>query len=756
MKWYLKGWAARMIDLNNLNPPQREAVLQTQGPLLVLAGAGSGKTRVLTYRIAHLIESGVPAYRILAITFTNKAAREMQKRVLDLCGEEGSEAWVSTFHSCCSRILRRDIEKLGYKRSFSIYDDGDQSNLIKRMLKEADLDEKIYPPRLVKSVISDAKNAMQTPDEWLCAQRDPSNGTNRKLRDLYEHYQKALKENNALDFDDLLIKTLELFIEHPPVLDSYRDRFDYVLVDEYQDTNRAQYEFVRLMAGEKRNLCVVGDDDQSIYGWRGADLRNILDFEKDYPDARVIKLEQNYRSTGNILNAANQIIARNCGRKEKVLWTQEEDGEKIGWYEAVDEQDEANWLVRQLEFLGRQGVQPGDCAVLYRANAQSRILEEALVRSGIPYRVYGGQKFYDRKEVKDVVAYLRVLANPDDDVSLARIINEPRRAIGESTVEKLRAFATETGRSLYVATMDCEEAGLNSRALMSVMGFRDLMAELFAARFEKSAEDFVEAVLEKTGYRQQYMKEKTDENQQRLENIQELVGAVKQYEKQNPEGGIEGFLENVALVTDLDSMPEQSSIVTLMTMHMSKGLEFGTVFVTGMEENVFPIARAIYEEEQLEEERRLCYVAVTRARERLFLSSAGTRMLYGNRQMNPHSRFLDEIPARLVERLGRLRPHAGNVGQLPDRDPEQRGRFSQPSRRPADLGIPGVSRGFPTTRIQPGAQLFSDGDRVSHRFFGVGVVTGVTGQGNEARVTVRFERGMSKTFPAATAPIVKT
>ena len=425
-----------MIDLRLLNPEQKQAVLTTEGPLLVLAGAGSGKTRVLTYRVAHLIEKGVPPWAILAITFTNKAAREMRERVSRLAGEAADEAWVMTFHACCARILRRDIEKLGYKREFVIYDDDDQMSLIKRILKQLDISDKDYPPRAVKAVISDAKNHMLTPEEW---RRDNSDLRSKAYYRAYSEYENQLKANNALDFDDLILKTLELLTEHPPVLESYQRKFQYILVDEYQDTNLAQYMLVKTLAGEKKNVCVVGDDDQSIYGWRGADIRNILEFEKDYGGCPVIKLEQNYRSTSNILDAANQVIAHNSGRKEKALWTTAGEGDRIRLYHALDERDEAAWICDTVGQLERAGENLGDIAVLYRTNAQSRVLEEALVRRGIRYGVYGGLKFYDRKEVKDVIAYLRLLVNPDDDVSLRRIINEPRRGIGDATVDALAA-----------------------------------------------------------------------------------------------------------------------------------------------------------------------------------------------------------------------------------------------------------------------------------------------------------------------------
>ena len=468
-----------MIDMSRLNPPQREAVEHTEGPLLILAGAGSGKTRVLTHRMAYLIDRGVPAWQILAINFTNKAAREMQERALKLC-PAASEAWVSTFHACCARMLRRDIEKLGYQRSFSIYDDDDQNAAIRGILKDMNLNEKMYAPRDVRAIISDAKNRLLTPKEWL---REAGEGDfrNKKLYEIFETYQKKLKGNNALDFDDLLMKTIELLTNHPPVLQYYQNRFHYIMVDEYQDTNMAQYELVRLLAGQRRNLCVVGDDDQSIYGWRGADIRNILEFEKDFPGCKVIKLEQNYRSTSNILDAANQVIAHNAGRKEKALWTQCDPGDKVGLYHAMDDRDEAAFAALMSKKLINQGMRPGEIAVLYRTNAQSRVLEEAFVRAGVPNRIYGGQRFYDRKEVKDLIAYMRALVNPDDDVSVRRIINEPKRGIGDSTVEALSLYAEENELSLMAAVLDSEGAGLSSRAQRLVGGFADLMVELTEA-----------------------------------------------------------------------------------------------------------------------------------------------------------------------------------------------------------------------------------------------------------------------------------
>ena len=757
-----------MINLSTLNPQQRIAVENTEGPLLVLAGAGSGKTRVLTYRVAHLMEKGVPAWKILAITFTNKAAKEMAERVQALTGEAGSEAWISTFHACCARILRRDIEKLGYKRQFAIYDEDDRMSVIKAVLKELNLGDKEYPPKAVKAAISDAKNRMLSPDEWL---RDVGDDfRNRKYYEAYRLYERTLRGNNALDFDDLLVKTLELLAEQPPVLEYYQNRFDYILVDEYQDTNRAQYELVRLLTGKKRNLCVVGDDDQSIYGWRGADIRNILDFEKDFPDAKVVKLEQNYRSTGNILDAANQVIAHNQGRKEKALWTQAGEGEKIALYHALDERDEAAFIAAMTRKLIAHGARAGDVAVLYRTNAQSRVLEEAFVRGGIPYHVYGGQKFYERREVKDLIAYMRALVNPDDDVSLRRIINEPKRGIGETTVESLQSYASGAEMSLMSAVLDVENAPLAARPKKLIGEFAELMIDLTEALYEKTASEFLEFMIDKTGYVRALEAVKSDENAARIENIRELQGAVTEFERLNPEGGLADFLENVALVADTDSLNEGGGSVTLMTLHSAKGLEFDNVFLPGMEENIFPLARASYDDELMEEERRLAYVGITRAKKRLFLSHARSRALYNSRSANELSRFVSEIPARLLTDgtqrgdARRVPPPSASHGF--DRSGGSgyysgRGTGAKPAApsKPG-LGIPGVQKGFggfvgSQARSAKPIALFRVGDRVIHRSFGRGRVVEVMGAGEEQRVRVAFDGSVEKVFSASIAPIVK-
>lgn len=739
-----------MIDLNALNAPQREAVLHTEGPLLVLAGAGSGKTRVLTYRIAHLMEKGVAPWHILAITFTNKAAREMLERVRTLAGEAAEDAWISTFHSCCARILRRDIEKLGYKRQFAIYDDEDKMTVIKGICKQMQLSDKEYPPKAMRGVISDAKNRMLSPGDWLREAGDDFR--NRKYFEVYREYEQALKANNALDFDDLIIKTLELLAENPPVLDYYRDKFRYILVDEYQDTNLAQYELVRLLAGERHNLCVVGDDDQSIYGWRGADIRNILEFEKDFPDTHTIKLEQNYRSTANILDAANQVIAHNAGRKEKALWTESDPGDRIVIYDALDERDEAAYIASMTRRQQDAGVRAGEIAVLYRTNGQSRVIEEAFVRAGLTYRVYGGLKFYDRKEVKDLIAYMRCLANPDDDVATRRIINEPKRGIGDSTVEILAQYADENGMPLISAALDYENVPLTSRARIAVKQFAELMIDLTEAMYGGRPSEFLDQVIEKTGYVKQLQAVKSEENESRIENIQELQGAVSEYEQQNPEGEITDFLENVALVTDMDNMGQTQGAITLMTLHSAKGLEFDCVFLAGMEEGIFPITRAIFADDQLEEERRLCYVGITRAKKRLFMTHARSRMLYNNRQANMISRFISEIPARLISSG---RPAASS--RLQPSAPVMRARsgYDAPQRSAGGaLGIPGVRKGVSQPQAQePG--LFSVGDRVMHRMFGPGTVIELAGKGSAQRARIKFDSGSERIFAVNAAPIIK-
>ena len=759
------------MDLSMLNPEQRLAAETLKGPVLILAGAGSGKTRALTCRVANLIDHGVAAWQILALTFTNKAAKEMKERIGALIGREQAEdAWISTFHSTCARILRRDIEKLGYSRSFVIYDDDDQTAVVKEILKRFDIDDKFLPPREIRAAISDAKNRLLGPDEWFM--QTPRDYRSQKLHDVMVEYENRLKLQNALDFDDLLVKTLELFANHPPVLESYQRRFRYVLVDEYQDTNTAQYEMVRLLTLESRNLCVVGDDDQSIYGWRGADIRNILDFEKDFPDATVIKLEQNYRSTANILDAANQVIANNEDRKDKALWTDKGEGELIHTYAGDDEHDEAAWVAVNIRGLHQQGEPYGHMAVLYRQNSQSRVIEDSLMRVGIPYRIFGGQKFYDRREVKDIIAYLRVIVNQADDVSLRRIINVPKRTIGESTVTELAREAEKQGVPLFSIVSDPPET-LSARPRKCVGDFLMLMMTLMAKSDTMSLTDFVTDLVETTGLMAQYQKEDNEESRQRVDNIQEFLNAVHEFDEAEENATLESYLENIALVTDLDQAEEHPDYVTLMTLHSAKGLEFDDVFIAGMEEGLFPSGRSLQDEKRLEEERRLCYVGITRAKKRLFLSRAQQRMLYTQVNHNAPSRFLEEIPERLmVDEWARKKRDAGFAPVEPKRrSPASYSLRPQPSvgrlGKPTltlngqALGIPGVTKGFQPSKAREvesaaaGMSLFSVGDRVMHRKFGEGKVLRVAGSGSDATAQIEFIAYGVKELKISIAPMVR-
>ena len=765
------------MNLDMLNEQQRKAAETLDGPVLILAGAGSGKTRALTFRVANLIDHGIQPWQILAITFTNKAAKEMKERIAKLVGERADDVWVSTFHAMCAKILRRDIEKLGYNRSFTIYDDDDQASVLKDVIKRLNIDDKVLPLRELRWKIRDAKNKLLTPDEWF--EKSPRDYHSQQIHDVYTQYELHLKNANALDFDDLLVRTLELFADHPPVLESYRQRFSHVLVDEYQDTNFAQYSLVKLLTQKSRNLCVVGDDDQSIYGWRGADIRNILDFEKDFPDATVIKLEQNYRSTANILDAANQVIAHNESRKDKSLWTEEPAGETIKLFCAGDEREEAAWICDRMQQLHLSGDIYGSMAVLYRTNAQSRVLEEMLMRAGIPYRIYGGQRFYDRKEVKDVIAYLRCIVNPSDDVSLRRIINQPKRAIGESTIQELVRYAGDKEMPLFSALIDVPES-LSARPRKCVHEFGELMNRLVLESEEMKLSEFVSHLIQETGLRAQYENDQSEEGKTRLENIDELMGAVGEYEQAAEEPTLSNYLENVALITDLDSAETSAQYVTLMTVHSAKGLEFPTVFIAGLEEGIFPSGRNMQDEAKLEEERRLCYVAITRAMKNLYISYASQRMIFNQLNYNAPSRFIAEIPRRLLddewigqrersfpgseEPHGRMfqrrAPRAENVGPLTFGVPKIVTRGSGAGSKNAALGIPGVQKGFTPSAAasvpaSAMASLFAIGDRVMHRKFGEGDVVEIHGNGNEARIVISFAAYGQKEFALSIAPIVK-
>ena len=641
------------MDIDSLNPAQREAVLKTEGPVLILAGAGSGKTRVLTTRIAHLMQDkGIHPSNILAITFTNKAATEMRERVEETIDSDVKDMWITTFHSCCVRILRKDINKIGYNRSFVIYDSPDQLTLVKDCLKELNLSDKVFEPKTVINYISDAKDKLLNPQEYKAMHRNDARMS--KIADVYTLYQDRLKRNSALDFDDLIIKTVELLKKEESVLAYYRNKFKYIMVDEYQDTSKAQYEFIKLLAQEHQNICVVGDDDQSIYGWRGADIRNILEFERDYTSVHVVKLEQNYRSTQVILDAANTVISNNIERKRKKLWSEQKEGEKIKIQVASDEMEEAEFVADTIGRMHRRENKAfKNFAVLYRANAQARAIEDALNRSQIPYNIYGGTKFYERKEIKDLVAYLRLLQNVQDDISLKRIINVPKRGIGLRTIEKIEDRASLKQESIFSVLLDIDtNSDISTKAKASINGFVDLVGTLRVIKDAYSVSKLIEKVLDVTGYLDELEKDKSEEAQDRIDNLKEFISIAIEFENNSEEKDLETFLTNVAL-TSTESEDEENDKVSLMTIHTSKGLEFPVVFLVGMEEGLFPISRAVRSmaESDIEEERRLCYVGITRAKKELYMTLTKKRTLYGKTNPSIQSRFMEELPNECIEKL---------------------------------------------------------------------------------------------------------
>jgi DNA helicase II / ATP-dependent DNA helicase PcrA len=641
-----------MNYLENLNPEQKEAVLQTEGPVLILAGAGSGKTRVLTYRIAYMIEEkNINPWNILAITFTNKAAKEMKERVGNLIGST-QDMWISTFHAACARILRKDIERLGgYKKNFVIFDTKDQESVVKDCLKELNLNEKNFPFKTVSAAISNAKNLLEDPARF--AQKNMGDIRGKKMTDIYTLYQKKLKKNNALDFDDILFKAVEVLANNPDILSYYQNKFKYIMIDEYQDTNYCQYRLVSLLAKQHHNLCVVGDDDQSIYSWRGADIGNILNFEKEFPQAKIIKLEQNYRSTQTILDAANAVIKNNFGRKSKKLWTENDIGASIQLYNAMNEWGEANFISSEIKQLQEvYGKKLNEFAVLYRTNAQSRVIEEAFMSNGIPYRIIGGFKFYDRKEVKNVIAYLRLIQNPDEDVSLKRIINIPKRGIGNTTLEAIQNYAKQNDDSLFGALLSIDNIpGVSKKALANINEFVKLISGLMAAAEIKKPSAVLKELLDKSGYLEDLKKEGDEDDLSRAENVGELLSATLDYESKTPDATLQQFLEQLALMSDIDNFQADAEAVVLMTLHSAKGLEFPVVFMSGMEEGVFPSQRSYFEESQMEEERRLMYVGITRARESLYLTAAFERTIFGSATYNIVSQFIKEIPKDLIIKI---------------------------------------------------------------------------------------------------------
>jgi len=706
--------------LADLNPAQREAVHATEGPLLVVAGAGSGKTRVLTYRVAHLIRAcGVKPNEILAITFTNKAAGEMRERLERMLGQTARAIWILTFHAACGRMLRREAQRLGYTSSFTIYDDQDQVRLVKACLDELGKDPKRFSPRGIHAQISRLKNELVTPDEYHAR---VASFWDQTVAEAYELYQRRLHASNAVDFDDLLMLTVQVFERFPEALERWRKTFRYVLVDEYQDTNHAQYRLLQLLGGEHGNVCAVGDPDQSIYAFRGADIRNIMEFERDFPGTRVVALEQNYRSTNRILRAANSLIEQNRERKPKRLFSELGEGDPVRVVEVEDEHAEARFVAAEIASLVDGGLSGSEIAVFYRTNAQSRVLEDVLVRQDVPYQVVGGPRFYERAEIRDAIAYLNVLVNPLDATSLLRIANRPRRGIGDTSVQKLVTHAENTGRTLFQAMADPEAAGVTPASSRAIRAFHATMESLMALAQELPVDELLERVLEKTGTLEALEAERTIEARGRIENLQELVGVAREYRQQTADAALAGFLQDVALVSDQDTIRDDRGLVTLMTLHNAKGLEFRAVFMIGMEEGVFPHIRAI-EEQGVEEERRLCYVGMTRAMERLTLTHTLSRSLFGRRTYNLASRFLDELPAE-VERE-RLRPTSWSAYGSP--------AAAAPEPRPA--------------------LALSTGDAVRHGSLGEGIVTGLEPGGV---VTVRFAAdGSERRLMVEYAPLEK-
>ncbi|OCS86964.1 DNA helicase PcrA [Caryophanon tenue] len=727
--------------LQGMNKEQEAAVKATEGPLLLMAGAGSGKTRVLTHRIAYLIvEKQVYPSNILAITFTNKAAREMRERIDGILGAgTGERMWVSTFHSMCVRILRYNIDRIGYSKNFSILDGSDQLSVVKGVLKEQNIDPKKYDPRALLNTISSAKN--ETIDvATFKANANMNNPFEKIAAQVYEGYQERLQRNQSLDFDDLIMKTIDLFKQVPDVLEYYQNKFQYIHVDEYQDTNNSQYQLVQLLAAKFKNICVVGDSDQSIYRWRGADIGNILSFEKDYPNAQVILLEQNYRSTKTILEAANGVISNNSSRYKKALRTDNPQGERITLFKASNEFEETRHVVDTIKTLMRtEGRKLQDFAILYRTNAQSRGMEETLVKSNLPYQIVGGTKFYDRKEIKDILAYLRLIANNDDDLSLARIINEPKRSIGGTSFDKMLDFAVQYNRSIFDSLQEVDFMGLTARAANAAMKFRE-MIENFTKQSEfLSVTELVELVIDKSGYRAMLEGEKSIEAQSRLENLEEFLTVTKAFEARSEDQSLIAFLTDLALIADIDALDEEEKeqgTIILMTMHAAKGLEFPVVFIIGLEENIFPHARSLEDDDEMEEERRLMYVGTTRAEERLYLSCAGSRTIFGRSQYNRPSRFLDEIPQQLIEHVSKAQPRAATFDRY---RPQTQQRTTTPT----------------YSAPKPAGQSWKAGDKAVHKKWGTGTVVTVRGEADDMELDIAFPGEGIKRLLAKFAPIEK-
>ena len=728
-----------MDYIKGLNDRQKEAVLHTEGPLLILAGAGSGKTRVLTHKIAYLIEEkGVFPGNVLAITFTNKAANEMKERVANLLDGNVDNIWMGTFHSICVRILRRDIDKIGFERSFSIYDRDDQITLMKECIKERNLDKEIYKERSVLNTISSLKDSMTKPDTYING--NYTDYYRRNVGELYALYEKKLKQNNALDFDDLIIRTVELLKFNPEILDFYQRKFKYIFVDEFQDTNKVQYKLVKLFSDKYKNVCVVGDPDQSIYGWRGADISNILNFEKDFKNGTTIILEQNYRSTQNILDVANHVIKNNCERKDKKLWTDNEEGNQVIVKNLLDSQEEAYFVANKMEELMEEGYRPSDFAILYRTNAQSRAFEEVFMRKNIPYKIVGGLRFYDRREIKDIIAYLKLIQNPVDNVSLKRIINVPKRGIGDVTIDKIEEYANNTGESIYGVLLNVEDIpGLSKRAINNLKTFIDMINKFIAMKEVMGVKEFIEEVVYGVGYIKELEEENSIESQTRLDNIKEFISVAVDFEVKNPEGTLEDFLATVSLLSDVDKTADMENSATMLTVHSAKGLEFPVVFMVGMEEGLFPISRALDNETELEEERRLCYVAITRAERLLFITFAKIRTIYGNVSYTLPSRFIDEMPRDLIVMEDQKQTNISTFNN----SREQLIRVKDYSRKKQE----------PSQKVQVDIDDVKVGAKVSHKKWGIGTIVQTKDRDGDKEIVIAFDKVGLKRLLLSIAPI---
>ncbi|MGN8913060.1 DNA helicase PcrA [Anaerofustis butyriciformans] len=735
--------------LSMLNDKQQQAVTCVNGPLLILAGAGSGKTRTIIHRIAYIIENGyAKPWEILALTFTNKAAGEMRERIDSMGIPFTSDIWMGTFHSICARILRMEGDNLGFTSNFSIYDDDDTKRLLKTILKELDISDKEFPVESVKAQISLLKNDLETSDDYMDEHGDFDEGyTEARIAQIYSEYQKRLLSANAMDFDDLLLNTNILFAKCPEVLNKYRNRFKYILVDEYQDTNISQYAIISKMAEGHRNICVCGDDDQSIYGWRGASIRNILEFEDDFEDAKIIRLEQNYRCTKNILNAANGVIEHNKKRMGKTLFTDNEEGEIIKYLHANSDLEESSIIAREIFCLNEYHDIPySDIAILYRTNAQSRVLEEGLMRRNIPYQIVAGTKFYDRMEIKDILAYLKLLVNPKDDIAFIRVINTPKRGIGPASIEKIRDYAFMKGISMYEVIKDIDTCPLFKGSVKEKLTlFKDTMEELGRIAKEHSLMDTVINTIHLSGYEQMLKEGKVENAQNRLENLDELVNAAGDFENNEEDGSLEAFLENAALVAGVDSYDENSSKVLLMTLHNAKGLEFNIVFMPGMEENLFPTYRAVNEESEMEEERRLCYVGITRARKKLYMSSAETRRVYGRNEMRNPSRFLLEVPDELIEGISAIKESNKEKEIINNNVKKMYDPYANTIRQTQNL--------FKQNNTFD--EKLSPGDKIDHNAWGEGTVVSIEGSGDDMKITAAFPETGIKKFMASVAKFKK-